>query len=214
MRSLQTTLVVFDSSIMDPDTFKLIRKLCAEFQLSADIEFTCYVNYMEYLKRFYPDLETQFKQTTLESNGATTMTMTTTAMMAKTTKIQQTNQLIDHLLDNVEKTSLLHTLCIISICAKYVNGFRCEKLFTDLSKYLHRNGTPYSICEIRNTEYIVFKLLGFNVSKREAMCQPSVFAHPMSHWRLRVFVYILCKFFSSSLKNQIRLNRRNCIRWP
>lgn len=169
MRSLQTTVVVFDSSIMDPDTFKLIRKLCAEFQLSADIEFTCYVNYMEYLKRFFPDLETQFKQTTLESNGATT---TTTTPTTKTTKIQQTNQLIDHLLDDVEKTSLLHTLCIISICAKYVNGFRCEKLFTELSKYLHRNGTPYSISEIRHTEYIVFKLLGFNVSKREVTCRP------------------------------------------
>ena len=177
MRSLQTTLVVFDSSVMDPDTFKLIRKLCAEFQLSADIEFTCYVNYMEYLKRFFPDLETQFKQTTLGSNGATTTT--TTTMMTKTTKIQQTNQLIDQVLDDVEKTSLLHTLCIISICAKYVNGFRCEKLFTDLSKYLHRNGTPYSICEIRNTEYIVFKLLGFNVSRQKwranhVFCTPDV----------------------------------------
>ncbi|XP_055308962.1 uncharacterized protein LOC129572872 [Sitodiplosis mosellana] len=157
MRSLQTTLVVFDSSIMDPDTFKLIRKLCAEFQLPVDIEFTCYEAYMKYFKRFFPDLETQFKQTTLESNGATTTT----------TKIQQTSQLIDHVLDGVEKTSLLHVMALISICAKYVNGFRCEKLFSSLSKYLQLNGTPYSTREIRNTEYIVFKLLGFNIKSSE-----------------------------------------------
>lgn len=150
MRSFQTFNSSIDVKIMDRDTFKLIRKLCIEFQLQPDIEFTCYEAYMEYFKGFYPDLETQFKQTTLESNGT----------------IKQTGKLLKNVLYNVESTSLLHTLALISICAKYVNGFRCEKLFNNLSKYLQLNGTPYSTQEIRSTEYIVFKLLGFNVSRR------------------------------------------------
>lgn len=148
MRSLQT-LDVVDSSIMDPNTFKLIRKLCVEFKLQPDIEFTCYEAYIAYFNRFFTDLETQFKQTTLEPNGA----------------IKPTNQLITHVLDRVEKTSLLHILALISICAKYVNGYRCEQLFNNLSKYLQLNGTPYSTHEIRHTEFVVFKHLGFNVSR-------------------------------------------------
>lgn len=143
---------------MDPFTAKLIRELCVEFQLTPDVEFTCYEAYPEYFKRYFSHLEKRFKQTTLEYNGA----------------IKQTTQLIDQALDEVEKTSLLHTLSLISICAKYMNGFRCEKLFLKLSKYLKKNGTPYSSEEIRNTEYIVFKHLGFNVSVKRRTNQNKV----------------------------------------
>lgn len=153
MRSFQTALVVrlFNNTIMDPDTFNLIQKLCTKFQLPPDIEFTCYEAYEEYFKRYFCDLEKRFKQTTLEYNGV----------------MKQKSHLIDRVLDEVGKTSLLHILALISICAKYVNGFRCEKLFTKLSKYLQRNGTPYSVPEIRNTEYIVFKFLEFSVSGKK-----------------------------------------------
>lgn len=183
MRSLQT-LVVYDSTIMDPDTFKLIRKLCVEFQLQPDIEFTCYEAYMEYFKRFFSDLETKFKQTTLESNGS----------------IKQTSQLIDQVLDGVENTSLLHILALISICAKYVNGFRCEqRLFKNLAKYLQLNGTPYSSRELRNTEYVVFKLLGFSVSKT---------VEQVMKYHSDVISFFILYFFLW----KCRLNHRNCIR--
>lgn len=152
MRSVQTLVVrLFNNTIMDSDTFNLIRKLCTEFQLPPDIEFTCYEAYAEYFKRYFSDLEKRFKQTTLDYNGV----------------IKQTSHLIDRTLDEVEKTSLLHTLALISICAKYVSGPRYETLFRSLNKYLQRNGTPYSPREIRITEYIVFKFLGFNVSENE-----------------------------------------------
>lgn len=149
MCSLQTFVVRrFNNTIMDSDTRKLIGKLCAEFQLSPHIEFTCYEAYMEYFKRYFPDLEKRCKQTTMEYNVA----------------IRQTSELIDQILDEVEKRSLLHTLALISICAKYIEGYRCEKLFNKLTEYLQINGTPFNTREIRETEYMVFKFLGFNVS--------------------------------------------------
>lgn len=188
MRSEQR-LLEFDSSIMDPDTFKLIRKLCAEFQLHPDVEFTCYEAYMEYFKHLYTELETQLKQTTLEPNGGG-------GGGGGGVAIRQTSQLIERALDRVEKTSLLHTLALISICAKYVNGFRCEQLFKDLPKYLQRNGTPYSTREIRNTEYLVFKLLGFNVSRRRI--KKKTFDVPtMLSLYLFTFTFIIFSFFVS-----------------
>lgn len=148
MRSLQTVVCAINNTIMDSDTFKLIRKLCIEFQLTPDIEFTCYEAYTEYVKRYFHELEKRSKGTIRKFNGT----------------IRPTNERIDDLLNEVEQTSLLHTLALISICAKYINGYRCGKLFNSLSKYLHLNGTPYSSEEIRHTEYIVFKYLEFNVS--------------------------------------------------
>lgn len=162
MRSVQTLVVrLFNNTKMDSDTFNLIRKLCSEFQLPPDIEFTCYEAYAEYIKRYFCDLEKRFKQTTLEYNGM----------------IKQTSHLIDRTLDEVEKTSLLHTLALISICAKYVSGPRYENLFRSLSKYLQRNGTPYSAREIRITEYIVFKFLGFNVSEQSIQISQKKYFH-------------------------------------
>lgn len=149
MPSLQTVVVrLFNDTFMDPDTFKLIKKLCEQFQLTPDIEFTCYEAYAEYFKRFFAYLEKRYKRTTLEYCGS----------------IKLTNQVMDEILEEVEKTSLLHTLALISVCAKYINGFRSEKLFTSLSDYLHLNGTPFSVREIRESEYTVFKFIGFNVS--------------------------------------------------
>lgn len=136
---------------MDPDTFKLIQKFCAEFQLLPEIEFTCYEAYKQYFERYFSDLEKKFKQTTFEYNNVA---------------IRQASNLIDQALDEVEKTTLLHILALISICAKYVNGFRCENLTVSLSKYLQYNGTPCRMNEIRTTEYIVFKFLDFNVSEK------------------------------------------------
>lgn len=106
MRSLQSVVRLVNNPIMDPGTFKLIRKLCIEFQLTPDIEFTCYEAYMEYFKRYFHDLEKRSKETILKFNGTS----------------KSTNDCIDDLLNEVEQTSLLHTLALISICGKYING--------------------------------------------------------------------------------------------
>lgn len=149
MRSFQNVVRLFDNTIMEPDTCKLIRRLCIEFQLTPDIEFTCYEGYITYFARYFDALEKQSKDLNFIKYNRT---------------IKSTNEYIANLLDEVERTSLLHILALISICAKYINGFRCEKLFNRLSKYLQLNGTPYTEREIRNTEFIVFKFLEFNVS--------------------------------------------------
>lgn len=81
-------------------------------------------------------------------------------------EILATNDVIAKLLDEVEQTSLLHVLALISICAKYIDGYRTEKLIKKFSTYLASNGTPYSVSEIRNSEYMVFKCLAFNVSNK------------------------------------------------
>lgn len=149
---------------MDIDTFKLIRKLCAEFNLQPDIEFTCYEAYVAYFNRYFSHLDRRFEQMTIEYNGGT----------------KQTNQLIEHTLDDVEETSLLHILTLISICAKYVNGHRCEKLITRLTKFLQINETPYSTRDIRISEYTVFKFLDFNVSIT-MNCAQKLFSKILTH---------------------------------
>ncbi|XP_031622798.1 uncharacterized protein LOC116340448 isoform X2 [Contarinia nasturtii] len=164
MRSLQTLVVrLFNNTIMEKDTLNLIGKLCTELQLTPDIEFTCYQAHAEYCKRYF---EKRFKQTTFEYNGA----------------INQTNELMQSSqeLDEVEKTTLLHTLALISICAKYVNGFRSEKLFVKLTQYLENNGTPCSSREFRNTEYIVFKYLEFNIKPSELYAEAIELARKIS----------------------------------
>lgn len=150
MRSLQTLVVrLFNNTIMDTEILKLIRKLCTELQLTADVEFTCYQAHTEYCKNHY---EKRFIQTTFNYNGE----------IRQTNRFNQTSQE----LDDVEKTTLLHTLALISICTKYVNGKRPDHLFVKLAKYLQINGTPYTVQEFRNTEFIVFKHLQFNVRKQ------------------------------------------------
>lgn len=148
MRSFQTVVQLFDNTIMDSDTCKLIRRLCVEFQLTPDIEFTCYEGYMVYFSRYFHDLEKRSKDTIIKYNGT----------------LEPTNECIEDLLNEAEQKTLLHILALISICAKYINGYRCEKLFNRLSKYLQSNGTPYTTQEIRTTEFVVFKFLEFNVS--------------------------------------------------
>lgn len=166
---------LFKSNIMDPDTFKLIQKFCKEFKLAPEIEFTCYEAYEEYFRCYFTKLSAQIKQTTLKYNS----------------DIRHTTNIIGEALNKIEKTSLLHTLALVSICAKYINGHRCETLFPHLSKYLQFNGTPYSTDEIRQTEYIVFKFLGFNVSNLELLIGIDFLFWPI--------------FFT-----KIRLNHRNC----
>lgn len=157
MRTLQTFIVrVSNNTLMDPDTFKLIRKLCAEFELPADIEFTCYEAYVKYFNRYFAHLEKCFQKLSIGFNGGLGGGVG-----------EQTSQMIDQTLDEVENTSLVHTLALISVCAKYVNGYRCEKLITRFSKYLQLNGTPFSVRDIRTHEYTVFKFLDFNVRERQ-----------------------------------------------
>lgn len=152
------------STTMDSDTFQLIQKLCNEFKLSPDIEFTCYEAYMAYFRSYFVDLQRRLQQKTMQLNGNGNANTTINTDIAREVSVFATNEFIDKLLHEVEQTSLLHTLALISICAKYINGFRSAQLFNHFSAYLQLNGTPYSIAEIRHSEYIVFKFVGFNVS--------------------------------------------------
>lgn len=130
---------------MDAKTFRLIRELCVKFELPPDIEFTCYECYMEYFNGYFLHFEERLKQMTINTHN-------------------QTNQLIDQALDEVEKSTFLHILSLLSICAKYIDGHRGDKLITRLSKYSLDIGMPLSTQNIRSSEYNVFKLLEFNVS--------------------------------------------------
>lgn len=130
---------------MDAKTFRLIRELCVKFELPPDIEFTCYECYMEYFNGYFLHFEERLKQMTINTHN-------------------QTNQLIDQALDEVEKSTFLHILSLLSICAKYIDGHRGDKLITRLSKYSLDIGMPLSTQNIRSSEYNVFKLLDFNVS--------------------------------------------------
>lgn len=127
---------------MDAKTFRLIRELCVKFELPPDIEFTCYECYMEYFNGYFLHFEERLKQMTINTH----------------------NQLIDQALDEVEKSTFLHILSLLSICAKYIDGHRGDKLITRLSKYSLDIGMPLSTQNIRSSEYTVFKLLDFNVS--------------------------------------------------
>lgn len=157
---------------LDLSTYKLIRNMCIEFQLPADIEFTCYESYTVYLQRYFRDLERRVKQTTAMQFNNNCCTSNNNNIDYSTisfndngaSEILATNDIIDNLLDEVEQTSLLHVLSLISICAKYINGHRSEKLVKKFSTYLENTGSPYTAHQIRNSEYLVFKCLAFNVS--------------------------------------------------
>lgn len=153
--------------ILDLDTFKLIRDMCNEFNLAAEIEFTCYESYTVYLQRYFCDLERCVKQTTaMQCNNNCNKNNNNSHHNNRENgaEILATNDIIVKLLDEVEQTSLLHVLALISICAKYINGYRSEKLIKKFSTHLQCNGTPHTMHEIRNSEYLVFKCLAFNVS--------------------------------------------------
>lgn len=163
-------------SMLDLDTFKLIRDMCNEFHLAAEIEFTCYESYTVYLQRYFCDLERRVKQTTaMQCNNNCSKNNNNDLNSGggggngnnseNDTEILATNDIIVKLLDEVEQNSLLHVLALISICAKYINGYRSEKLIKKFSTYLQSNGTPFTVNELRNSEYNVFKCLAFNVSK-------------------------------------------------
>lgn len=159
-------------TILDLDTFKLIRDMCNEFMLAAEIEFTCYESYNMYLQRYFCDLERRVKQSTAMQCNNNCSTNNSNdhngsdngSHSENDAEILATNDIIVKLLDEVEQSSLLHVLALISICAKYINGYRSERLIKKFSTYLESNGTPYTVNEIRNSEYIVFKCLAFNVS--------------------------------------------------
>lgn len=171
MPSLQTfsncTISNSDSitnSMLDLDTFKLIRDMCNEFNLAADIEFTCYESYSMYLRHYFNDLVQRVKQTTAMQCNNNCNNKNNNSNSDNGAEILATNDIIVKLLDEVEQTSLLHVLALISICAKYINGYRSEKLINKFSTYLQCNGTTHTMNEIRNSEYMVFKCLAFNVS--------------------------------------------------
>lgn len=151
-------------SMLDLDTFKLIRDMCNEFNLSADIEFTCYESYTMYLQRYFYDIERRVKQTTAMQCNNNNCNSSSHNGSENRAEITATNDIIVKLLDEIEQTSLLHVLALISICAKYINGYRSEKLIQKFSTYLQCNGTPHTMNEIRNSEFMVFKCLTFNVS--------------------------------------------------
>lgn len=172
MPSLRLFSDCITDSMLDVDTFKLIRDMCNEFQLTPEIEFTAYESYTVYLQRYFCDLERRVKQTTAmqcnnnnddhsaRGGGGGSGTSRNGA------PILGTNDVIAQLLDEVEQTSLLHILALISICAKYIDGYRSEKLIKKFSTYLSSNGTPHTVNEIRNSEYLVFKCLAFNVGSK------------------------------------------------
>lgn len=155
------------NQILDLDTYKLIRDMCNEFHLTADIEFTCYESYTQYLPQYFCELNRRVKRTAaMESNN--NCSSDHDKSNRNSDNILATNAIIDKILDELEKTSLLHVLALISICAKYINGYRSENLVKSFVKYLESNGTPYTVNELRNSEYLVFKCLTFNVSPETA----------------------------------------------
>lgn len=184
MPSLQT---MFDGTIdsgdngnviLDFDTFILIRDMCTEFHLTADIEFTCYEAYTIYMQRYFYDLQRRIQQSTpiayninncmkTNNNNYYSVPSTTSNIDGSPmdcANILATNFLIDKLLGEVEQSTLLHVLALISLCAKYINGYRSENLIKKISTYLQYNGTACTVHEIRNSEYMIFKCLAFNVS--------------------------------------------------
>lgn len=157
---------IIADSMLDLDTFKLIRDMCNEFHLAAEIEFTCYESYTMYLQRYFCDLEQRVKRTTAMQCNNNCSKNTSNNNTERGAEILATNDVIAKLLDEVEQTSLLHVVALISICAKYIDGYRTEKLIKKFTTYLASNGTPHTVNEIRNSEYTVFKCLAFNVSNK------------------------------------------------
>lgn len=129
------------------NTLILIRNFCEEFQLELEVEFTCYDLYDVYIKNYFAALKKSYEKDIRDNS------------------LNETNayRSIDQILEQTQSNTLLHTLALISICGKYINGQR-NRIFQHLQTYLIQNGTPFNFNEIRAAEYQVFEYLNFHVN--------------------------------------------------
>lgn len=131
--------------MLKTEMYDLINRLCEHFDLSAEIEFMCMDSFELYLDNLFEQLYREYDQKlNFERN---------TVDIA----IEQTLYI-------VEKECLLRLVSLISICAKYIDGYRWRATYRLLPDLLCKNGTPYTYKDICRTEYNVFKCLNFTVN--------------------------------------------------
>lgn len=150
----KSIVVEFNNCTMiDPHTLVLFRDLCARFNLPAEVEFTCYDVYPVYFGRYHAELDAKYRQQVQGRSHAEAQT------------------LIRQMARSIENTSLLHSLTIMSICAKFLLGPRAFGLVRNMKKCLDKftankdnKMAPVSRVEFMNAEFIVFRHLEFKVS--------------------------------------------------
>lgn len=135
--------------------FDLIITLCAHLNISPEIEFTCMDSFETYYKNLVIELDKsvheQFKK---ELHRCTD----------ESKKMENMNRIINEIYEKTNEDSLLRILSLISICAKFVDGYHSWNILKAIPNLLRRNRTLYTSLEIRKAEYQVFRNLGFIVS--------------------------------------------------
>lgn len=137
-----------DCSIMNPETFRFIRKFCATFRLSSDIEFTCYDLYPVYFKAYFHKMKTTYEKAILHYNFSA----------------QEANQLSEELLQKISDDFSLNAAMLIVVCTKHIDGTKGQDLFKALPNFLRDNRVPCDPSNFLAIEFEIFGYLNFNVS--------------------------------------------------
>lgn len=149
-------------TMIDPHTLVLFRDLCARFNLPAEVEFTCYDVYPVYFGRYHAELEAKYRQQAQGRSRAEAQT------------------LIRQMARSIENTSLVHSLTIMSICAKFLLGPRAFGLVRGMKKCLDKftantgnEMAPVSHMDFMSAEFIVFRCLDFKVNGKAFDLEPN-----------------------------------------
>lgn len=144
---------------MHTEIFRFIQKFCATYKLSPEIEFTCYELYPVYFQQYFNELNSNYRQTIITKNF----------------NQHDANALCDQFMIKIKENCIVNAVMLISICGKYIDGFRGHAIFKAIpiflngfrQQYLHPN---HSYKRLHTIEFNIFRCLKFNVSKCVCVC--------------------------------------------
>lgn len=126
----------------------LVSKLCAELELSPEIEFTCLDSFDYFFVNHFNELKEKIEEHLQSESEKEPLTE---------------SEMWTNMGNLVQRQTFLRILSVLSVCAKFVDS-RKDIGINNIQTLLGAAKCSYDSEAIKNSEYRIFRNMGFTVS--------------------------------------------------